>query len=308
MKLHRITDCPEAALGAALEVFERQFRYPLGRSGYFRISHGPAYLTFFQAMGPAALWLADQEGTVLGTLVSVPRCLEVNGGGESLPAHYLCDLKIWPGPARGRVLAALMSGVREEIEASGGRAAFGIVMGGTARQPSDYTGRLGIPRFENLGHILVLRISPGGGGSLWEYTTSNNPQEHHRARVTGGTSALRSLMEPLLLGSEAAGASALLEDTRRGKRLWLEDGTEMLSGHLSGFRFSDPAAGARVIRQGLEQAMAAGLSAVFVSVPSSAGAALLEELADLHIGISPAEVYGCGLPRGMDWWVDTAEI
>ena len=308
MNLLALTEPTAGALATALELFERQFRYPLGVSGHFRIFHGAGYLPFFQAMGPATLWLAEWKGNVLGTLVSVPRCLEVNGGVESLNAHYICDLKIGPGPGRGRVLAALMSGVRTGIETSGGRAAFGIVMSGTEPQPGDYTGRLGIPRFESLGQILVLRISPGSGG--WAKLCAALPGQPERpnVRVTGGFSSLRSLMEPVTLGFDGTGASATLEDTRRGKRLWLDDGTEMLSGHLSGFRFCDPKAGSRVIRQGLGLAVSAGLPAVFVSVPALAATPLLENLADLHVGVSPAEVYGCGLPCGMDWWVDTAEI
>jgi hypothetical protein len=308
MNLHQLTEPPAEELGRALEAFEPQFRYPLGNSGWFRISHGRAYLPFFQAMGPATLWVAEKSGWVLGTLVAVARPLQISGESEPVPAWYVCDLKISPEARRGRVLAALMSAAKAGIERAGGRAAYGIVMGGTGRQPGEYTGRLGIPSFNRIGEILVLRIARGDGSGQKLDVGEIVSAGLNACRVTGGDQSLRSLMVPVALGGEDEEASAVLGDTRVGKRLWLEDGSELLSGHLSGFRFTDPAAGAEVIRQGVAVAEAAGLPAVFVSVPAAGAAPLLEKLSGLTVGISPATIYGCGLPPGMDWWVDTAEI
>lgn len=312
MRLLHFVEPPPEAWGEALEQFERQFKYPLGKDGYFRISHGPAYLPFFQAMGPASLWVAEDHGRVVGTLVSVPRLLQIQGGPEAgIPAHYLCDLKVDPGCRHGRVLPRLMAAARQGIEASGGKFGYGIVMQGTARSPDRYTGRLGIPRFGALADLAILRIAGTGHGETGDAVAGSpaallNPGPV--CRVTGGISALRSLMPAVPVTSPDGNAGGMLEDTRKGKRLWSDGGEEMLSAHLSGFYFGDPQAGAGVIRRALDLAQTAGCGAIFAAVPASRGPALRQALLDLTVTAAPATVFGCGLPPGCDWWVDTAEI
>ncbi|WP_395742396.1 N-acetyltransferase [Prosthecobacter sp.] len=303
MKLHLLHEPPPTWLGEALERFERQFDYPLGNGARFSISHGRDYLPFFAAMGDATVIVAEAGGVVLGTLARVERWMHCpHTAPHPRRVHYLCDLKVSPSARGSRVLAHLLREARRQIMSSGAHACYGIVMHGTGRRPTDYTGRLGIPAFQELAQIVVLRISTGQAAS----GTSTAPDASTQAPaciLTGGNHALRSLMTPLRI----AGA-AWLEDTRRGKRLWTDEGTEMLSAHLSGFRFSHPTQGAAIIREALLAAKAAGMPAMFAAVPQSQAAPLLQEIPGLQALQAPATIYGHDLEPAHDWWVDTAEI
>jgi len=311
MNLHIIRD-PGAMpdwMGEALERFERGFTYPLGSGRIFRISHGREYLPFFAAMGSYKLLVAEDKQEVLGTLVCVMRRIDF-GGPYQLErwVHYLADLKISPRARGGMVLASLMHAAKELIETSGSSSCYGIVMKGTASLPPAYTGRLGIPAFEKLADIMVLRISPGtAGGPVSSYATVVPepvvPESQTTCIVSGGHREQRSLMRPLPLPG-----GAWLEDTRRAKRLWTGTGEEMLSAHLTSFQFIDPAEGAAVIRAAVAELHGLGFPALFTAVPASRYPALRAELRALDITEAPAAVFGHELPGDCDWWVDTAEI
>lgn len=307
MTLHCLNEAPPAWLGEALERFERQFHYPLGPERRFRISHGRAYLPFFQAMGKASVLVAERGGEVLGTLARVERWIEQRAAAPARRlAHYLCDLKVAPQARGGSVLPRLLRETRRQIEQSGSRACYAVAMGGTGRLPADYTGRLGIPRFEKLAEIRVLRLSTAVAGDHVFSDSAGFPLARPSLRVTGGGRHHRSLMEPVSLLTQG-GAGGVLEDTRRGKCLWLEDGGELVSAHLSGLRFESLADGAALLQQARQAAVAAGFPALFFSVPSALWPPLRQALGG-EIEEASAVVYGHDLPSGWDWWVDTAEI
>ncbi|WP_395737051.1 N-acetyltransferase [Prosthecobacter sp.] len=306
MNFHILRETPPVWLGEALERFERQFDYPLGEGRRFRISHGRDYLPFFAAMGDATLTIAEAGGEVLATLVRVERWMHC---GQDSPlrtrVHYLCDLKVSPRARCSGVLAKLLWETRRQVVLSGSQACYCIVMDGTGRRPSDYTGRCEIPAFTSLAQIMVLRITsaPSANATPVPVAAPQNFRPRTAYFLEAGNHALRSLMTPVQITG-----TAWVEDTRRGKRLWTDDGAEMLSAHLSGFRFSDPSSGAQIIRDALCAARASHLPALFVAVPQSLGAALLAEMPGLEILEAPATIYGHGLEPGHDWWVDTAEI
>jgi hypothetical protein len=309
MKLHTLHEPPPAWLGEALERFERQFDYPLGNSGRFSISHGGDYLPFFSAMGDASVLVAEAGGEVLGTLARVERWMHcTHAAPQQRGVHYLCDLKVSPAARCSGLLAHLMLEARRQIEQSGVHGCYGIVMNGTGRRPTDYTGRREIPAFQELAQIAVLRISAGEATAAPTATAGQEAARAHSSQrpaciLTGGRHELRSLMEPLRIAD-----AAWLEDTRRGKRLWTDAGTEMLSAHLSGFHFNDPVQGADILRQALHAAHGSGLPALFAAVPQSMAADLLAEMHGMQVLLAPATIYGHGLESGHDWWVDTAEI
>jgi hypothetical protein len=306
MKIHSFRETPPEWLGLALERFEHQFQYPLGASETFRISHGREYLPFFAAMGTATLLVAEQAGAVLGTLVRVERCIEVHGA-EILqrPVHYLADVKVSAEARGGRVLAALMLEAKRQIELTGSRSCYSVVMSGTACLPSDYTGRVGIPSFEKIADLMILRMTPGKPSQ----TASTAPiaSTATRARpdcvIMGRHRELRSQMNPIPLAS-----GAWLEDTRRGKRLWRSTGAELMSAHLSSFRFEEASEGARIILSALDQAQSLGFPAIFTAVPASRYAALRAALTTVAVQEAPAAIYGHSIDESYDWWVDTAEI
>jgi len=306
MKIHSFRETPPEWLGLALERFEHQFQYPLGASETFRISHGREYLPFFAAMGTATLLVAEQAGAVLGTLVRVERCIEVHGA-EILqrPVHYLADVKVSAEARGGRVLAALMLEAKRQIELTGSRSCYSVVMSGTARLPTDYTGRVGIPSFEKIADIMILRMTPGKPSQTASTAPIASPATHARPDcvIMGRRRELRSQMNPIPLAS-----GAWLEDTRRGKRLWRSTGAELMSAHLSSFRFEEASEGARIILSALDQAQSLGFPAIFTAVPASRYAALRAALTTVAVQEAPAAIYGHSIDESYDWWVDTAEI
>ncbi len=315
MILHRFSTRIPQEVGAALAAFEREFSYPLGSFGRFRISHGEDYLPFFRAMGEAELLLLEEAGAVQGVLARVQRVIERRGEGrKEQMAHYLCDLKLRAAARGSLVLPRLIRETKRRIEGSGSHSCYCVVMEGTGKLPTDYTGRLGVPRFERLGEILILRIGAARQErGLVELSPGDFAALHSRLAApgyaaTGAIPSLRSLMEPLHLATAAGDACGVLEDTRRGKRLYVEDGPEMLSAHLSRFAYASPQAGARLLGKAAALAGEQGMEALFVAVPKQASDALLQHLGDLPITLAPAVVYGHALEAGVDWWIDTAEI
>lgn len=315
MKLHRFTEEVPPATGRALAEFEREFTYPLGPTERFRISHGEDYLPFFRAIGDAELLAMEEAGRIVGGIARVRRRLEFRRGdgamAEASLAHYLCDLKVASAARGTAVLARLIGETRRTIEASDSRACYCVVMEGTGRLPTDYTGRLGVPRFEKIGEVVILRISPGGSLvrrcrviSMKDFTAIRGRLARRGYTATGGESAHRSWRSPLPLVTPDGDACGMLEDTRRGKRLWLESGGELVSAHLSGFAYATPEAGAELLAAAVGRAE----GPFFVALPVRQWEAMKSLLEGLHFTEAGASVYGHGLESGQDWWVDTAEI
>lgn len=312
MNLQSYSHSIPESLGQALARFEHHFEYPLGHGVRFRISHGQNYLTFFSSMGSATLVIAEMDGEILGTLVRVERkILGIHTPDPSRTVHYLADLKVHPRARHGRVLASLIGEARRQIEASSFQSCFCIVMEGTGRLPTDYTGRLGVPDFIPLARIMILRITSGNDTLLPHVMCPSIPQypplPHSHTPpawlVTGGNKTTRSCMPPLQLTSDS-----WLEDTRNGKRLWLTHGEELLTAHFTSFRFSNAAEAAPRVQEAFDLARTKGFEGLFLSVPINHYPELKTFLSHLKILEAPATVYGYQLPVNQDWWVDTSEI
>ena len=316
MMLHALREAPPSWLGEALERFEESFHYPLGEGMSFRISHGQSYLPFFQAMGEATVWVAEKDGDVLGTLAAVIRTLHLPAG-ERRQTAYLCDLKLAPHARTGRTLARLTRSVTQGLQSQGIACAYAVIMGGTERTPANYTGRLGIPEFVTLSDFAVWKIMADRRieatqasviGSLDEVADVHSSLNGSCLYASGGQPSIRSLMQPVPLlgaGNEACG---VIEDTRRGKRLWLDTGDELRVAHLSRFAYANIEAGSRLIRNALAFVAKAGLPAMFVAIPSNDAPAFAKALSDLSAHQALATVYGCGLPNSDAWRIDTSEI
>jgi hypothetical protein len=304
MTVHCLEHPSEPLLAGALERFERQFDYPLGPQARFRISHGRDYLPFFRAMGNARVLLVEQSGEVLGTLAHIERQFEASAHDQRL-AHYLCDLKIAPSARGGRVLASLFREARARIARSPSHACYSVVMTGTGRLPTDYTGRIGVPDFPKVADVMVLRVSAYAGASP-QIAESTDRVSSAGIRVSGGDRSLRSLMPPEKIAVH--GAHGWLEDTRRGKRLWNLNGEELLNAHLSDVHFETAKAARELLVQALDRALAAGFTGVFFALPNTLWQSVKDSFAGFVITEAPAAIYGYDLPQGESWWINTAEI
>lgn len=302
MKIHRITSRPEPDLARKLAEFEKEFHYPLGPADSFTISHGEDYPLFFRGMGTASIHLAEISGAIVGAQAVVGRTVSLAGGVE-IPAAYFCDTKVVSRKRGGMVLGRLAMAACKETLAAGISAGFSVVMDGS-KTSDQHTGRLGIPQFEELARLVILRFDTAADFRGFPDGVDFRIAKWHRP--IGGDPAICSEMEPRELAVD--GASGLLVDTRRGKRLWKSAGTEIVSAHLTALQFSSAGAVSSLILSALEVAKGMGIPGVFVALPKSFCPP--ETLADAVGGsasIAGATVYGTGLPKG-DWIVGTSEI
>lgn len=312
MKLESYSSSVPSSLEESLESFEKEFLYPLGNDARFRISHEPDYLRFFRAMGKPTLCVAQDHRGVLGSIVRVERTLD--SGGERKVIHYLCDLKLRASFRGSTLLARLILQTKRDIEASDSTACYCVVMEGTGRSPADYTGRLGVPKFERIADIFILRLSAKrqmlfNGRVVSEEEFAENCQTlHGGSRIEGGDRGLRSKMIPAYLLDRSGDACGVLEDTRMGKRLIMESGSELVSAHLSSFAYRNPKAAGNLLKGAVSLAGERGMPAVFAAIPIVELPRLLPYLGDLHYTVAPAAIYGHGLETRADWWIDPAEI
>ena len=335
MTILTLTAPPPADLAEALDRFERQFVYPLGPGRSFRISHGRDYLPFFQAMGDARVLVATRHSAVLGTLAIVTRRLLAAGGETAAapaqqaarPVHYLCDLKVSPESRGGVVLAALFRQAGQLVRASGTHACYAVVMEGTGRLPVEYTGRLGVPTFEQVGRIIVLRLTPRCGGLSPAALQSVDEDQFTTLRQQAAStlspgvaivppdtlksgSSLRSRLAPLHWCNETGSAGGVVEDTLLGKRLLVGESDELVSAHLSRFWWHSGcgAEAARFLESVAFRMAEQGYPALFVAIPEGRLAELHPHLERVDCVEAAARVYGYQVPPNADWWIDTAEI
>ncbi|MEK0450148.1 MAG: hypothetical protein RL088_2416 [Verrucomicrobiota bacterium] len=311
MKVRVFQEPPPESLGAELARFEAQFRYPLGANASFCISHGRRYITFFEAIGAPTLVVAEHDGVVLGTIAAALRPLRFPDGSVH-PVAYLGDLKVMPSARGGVVLARMFQELHTRVAQPAGGRAYAVVMDGTDRLPSSYTGRLDIPAFARAGGISVLKIAAEPGReNLREIGREQSEQFASVGfRPLGGRADSRSVIAPVVLENDDGSAGGLLEDTRLAKRLLLPDGGEMLAAHLSGFNWRHPCDGARFLRGVSARCSAMGVPAFFTAVAAGFASELLAELSGCDVVVAPATIFSCGIAGAaeVDWFVDTAEI
>lgn len=302
MRIHRITGPPSPDMALCLARFEREFRYPLGPSESFSISHGDDYPRFFCSMGQSSIYLAEIGDDIVGSLAVVHRTVVLADGTE-LPAAYLADAKVTKAFRGGMVLGRLAMAARDEILASGCTAAYSVVM--TGSPPSDrYTGRLGIPKFEELGKLAILRFDTTEALEATSQCHDAGAEFYHRPLCGDPATASSFTPESLIVD----GASGTLVDTRCGKRLWKSDGTEMIYAHLTELRFISDNSLFLLIESAMVRSRELEFPGMFTALP--AGHRLIKKLKDASHGsmmMAEARVYGTDFPKG-DWMINTSEI
>lgn len=315
MRIHAIS-APSNELGDALARFERQFTYPLGTGQSFRISHGEDYSSFFRSIGEGICFVAEEGGEILGTIGGAIRRLLFPDGKER-DVLYLGDLKAAVRLA-GRTLLQLADAMFQWASPKV-TAAYCVVMDGTRATPARYTGRFGIPAFEELGKVAVLRIeidgralTPDACRDVYPATAADVDAcfvrlNQGRYAGLGGEPPLRSEMEPHWRILAEAKSCGRIEDTRRAKRLWVHDGAELLSAHLSSFAYESLAAGVQLVQAAIHEVRQRGFPALFLTVPVSDSKNFAIAMGS-NVVMVPATIYGTGFDAGGYWNINTAEI
>ncbi len=272
MNIIELSAAPDGALTARLEAFELQFSYPLGATSRFRISHLPDYTAFYRAQGGESICLlaTTPAGEIIGTVSASVRILKTPAG-STLKVAYIGDLKIAPHLKTPRTLFALVETLKAWLEPLVD-AAYGVVMDGTSVVPTAYSGRLGLPAFLPFAPQHILRFSvdqlveteavvvdESTGRALYEELAEGG------YIFPAGNASQRSLTQPIwyAAGNRACG---MLEDTRKAKRLFVDDGTEILSSHLAYFVASEGQAAQEVIVAALEKSRELGFRAMFLTL------------------------------------------
>jgi hypothetical protein len=315
LRLREVVGPLPSDIAEPFDRFEAEFTYPLGPGRTFRISHERDPHRFFAAMGEAVSILAEEDGRVVGSGSIASRVL-IGPDGEERTVAYIGDLKVALSARGGRTLLRLA----RAIEAWGRQrtgSAFSVVMDGTRLTPADYTGRAGIAAFEEIAKAVILRVSAGGQRSAGPRPVEATRDDilgifrrwsRGNAAVLPGEPPRRSVMEPCWLALAGGEACGCVEDTRRAKRLFSEDGSELSSAHLTAFAFAKPRDGAALISAASALARERGFDALFVAASATDAPALGEELAPAEIVVAPATIYGAGLWRGRSWNINTSEI
>lgn len=292
MKLCELSPDIDADWQGKLATFEALFHYPLGENQRFRIDHSPDHTAFYRAMGDAKTWMVTAGGEIIAMVSMAIRTLSIQG--EVKKIAYIGDLKIHPEHQSGRVLFHIMRCLQPFLEQNSA-CAYSVVMDGTRITPEQYTGRLGIPLFNAVAKLHILRIKTAQGAAS---DATHIPAQEGRAlyeRLThdfcnAGLVALRSAMEPqwFAAGHQACG---MLEDTRLAKRLYLTTGEELLSAHLSCFAFQNAPAALSLLHLACEQARQLGYPYMFVALSKEQYALLSPVLQRFHYTHAPATLY-----------------
>lgn len=297
-------------LNQKMSEFEESFRYPLGNSGSFSISHGDDYGRFFRAMGKSRLYLACHQGEIVGSLAMVQRPLNFNG--RNVNSLYIGDLKI--KQKNCRVLYCLMKEAHDDNIELREIPQYGVMMKGTEKRPSDYTGRMGLPKFKNMGEVAIIRVPVKKQQKQGKYIQIGVPGALSLAEELRdseysfplGRPQIRSLNTPQGFCLNDKSSVCILEDTLTAKRLYDEKGEEIVSGHLSSFQYLDSKAGVSLIKAIMPEAQANAYPALFFSVPFEDKDTFLNGLDGASC--ATAFVYGRNMERVERWQLNTSEI
>lgn len=315
MTLHVLRDAPPPELAQALAEFERQFTYPLGSGRSFSISHGDDYPRFFRAMGDGVSLVLEEQGRVLGSFGIAVRPILLPDGREATTA-YFGDVKVDPAARKAMGFLRLARAARDWL-AGRVTSAFGIVMDGTNATPDAYTGRFGIPALRPIGKTIVWQFRCPSRSILWDnrYVARLDKARACFRRLSLGRYACataspfeRSQIGAMPLMHPGRSACGLVEDTRRCKRLYADDTTELRSAHLTFFAWRNPAAAAELLEAAIEWAGEKGYPTIFVAVAPPDVEPLEAALGPMDKVVAPATIYGHGFNDDAVWNINTSEI
>ena len=302
-----------------LRDFEYQFWYPLGESREFRIEHPSLYTDFFSSMGDAYCFVALREDEVVGVLSAVMRTL-VAPNGKTTQVAYVADVKIAKELQGSTLLYRLartaILWLRPKIAS-----AYSVVMDGTSVTPKQYTGRVGVPQFSWSGRVHLLSFCTATNFP-WASKVSEHPLDMSSARsgieprrtstaVSTWASLnplLRAQESPVWLVDQQTDASALLEDTRRAKKLYDRQRSEYRYAHLTYLSYADPEHIVRLIPRACTRSHSSGFTHLFVTVPDTHLEAVESRLEDIDHNSFSASIYGVSLTEDFPFLINSSEI
>jgi hypothetical protein len=228
---------------------------------------------------------------------------------------YVGDLKI-AEEVRGRRilwrLAQAMLTRHHDIDA-----AYGVIMDGTPAIPATYGGRAGVPHFLPIAGVRLWRlptlVDAGATTSAVPVVGAHGEAvfrwlARDRCYSLSGNPTLRSVAPVQWWMAPDGSACGRLEDTRRAKKLFLADGSELVSAHLGAFAYATPAAGERFLRDMLMRARRARFASLWVTAAESAQLPDILQCPPAQALTTRATLYGAGLDDALERNLSSADI
>lgn len=292
----------------ALSSFERQFHYPLSDSLSFSIDHGPDYSAFFRSQGDGHVFAAVKDEQVIGVLACAIKSVVIEGKTQRVA--YLGDTKLDKSKATPFTLYRLFKTAQSELQ-NRVDIAYSIVMDGTEATPQNYTGKMDIPLFEKHRDLMIVRIDSTHGEPSKTIRSSSNAYDLYTNLCTDivlpqTQSHVRSLINPCWFFEKEA-AVGLIEDTRRAKRLHLQDGAELVSSHLSFVAFNNVESAEKMIKHVLHYAHILDIPGVFMALTTDQYHALQPFLESCKAHVTKGTIYGTS-PALASLTFNTAEV
>jgi len=307
---------PDKALAAALRKFELQFRYPLGDTTHFHISHGADYSAFYRSMGSQFSLFIAMEEQVCGVIAVVLRTLRRPDGKQQITA-YVGDLKVAPQYQGSGLSAQLM---RAALYWAKPRCdtGFAVVMEGTAITPDRYSKIYSLPDFTMTNRQIIVGLPVFKNQTLRQTKAIHADQDsvlklHQRLcqnaySLVAETKKQDPEQDEIPLISPCQTACGILKNTRLTKQLINPKHKPMTIEHLSYLAYQTPSAVLPFVHQASTLAAKRGADFLFFSLPRQHTHELLNSIRELKPILAPATIYSHGLEHGSPWFINSAEV
>lgn len=315
MNLHELHGPPSAELAQKLRKFQTRFRHPLPRNSFYRVFPAGDYTRLYCSLGEACCLVAERDGEVIGSLGAALTPLLMPDGSERR-VFYVLDVLLVPSARKGTALFRMLQRAWDWARPHTSLI-FSLALDKTEVKPSEYTGRLGLPKLEQVGRFALCRIPTATARSA-RTEQLMAPREAARAcyrelcrgryAMTGPPHLRRSQMTPVWFMQPDGSACGRLEDRWMARRLIRQDGTPLKPCYLSCFAFRAPEAGLEILLAGLRHAAQRGYHFLYVALEAGDAEALGRMIPTTTALGAPGGVYAHGFAAGPPWNINSAEM
>gem|GEM_PF-391614 len=123
-----------------------------------RIDRGPDFFRLLDLRGKGKVFVATDRGRVIGCISAAVRTAFVSGTPQTI--GYIGDVKVHPSFAGSRVVLRLIAALREDLIRRNVDLLFAVIAAGNRQALSLMEGRLGTPRWRQIGSFRVCEFLP----------------------------------------------------------------------------------------------------------------------------------------------------
>jgi len=134
---------------------------PMAGKISLRIDRDPDFFALLRLRGEWKVFVAAREHEIVGCISAALRTAYVSGIPESVA--YIGDMKVHPRLSGTRISLRLIQALEAYLRSIGIDLCFSVVAGGNQRAIPLFAGRLGIPRWVDMGRFIVDELIPSSG-------------------------------------------------------------------------------------------------------------------------------------------------